>query len=188
MRVIECIDVWRKFTAEIINLDPTCYIKPTKDKRYVGKEALIRRLDDGKEATLCTFSDFDTIIKTYFDNAAWDIVHGGKLLLGYGLGSVQVKRVDRGPFSKKMIDFKATRLHKEKTGETKAIYYDPEGSYLRIAWEKSKHIPNWKELGFFPTKRRSNTDTSCGFKAKLAHALSQDKFLINKYKRIHNDL
>lgn len=174
-------DLWKAYAENILAADPNTYSRRAVHYSKIPHYYIYRKLERGVEDVM-DYAMFKNILETYFSYAKDVIIEGQAFPLGFGLGNIEARRIERN-FKNKAIDWKSTMAQeKGPDGKIKQYIYHLDEDYCRIAWGKvsgPSACPGSKKYAFEPTP---DDGTGKGFVPEFFTALNKDVTLKYKYK------
>lgn len=125
--------------------------------------------------TIISYKMFKQIISQFNRKASQKILEGKTLWLGYKLGNVRIKKIERTNYTKPAIDWGETNKLK-KQGINKHVYFT-DNVYFRWFWEKARcQVPNKSVYKFVPS------GGPAGNRRALVNLLKEDEFALLNFK------
>lgn len=166
-------DMYRYYTTKLLEENPN--YKAEYDKIICVKGIfVIYKVVDHVKTFIVDYRMFRKVLETYNLKATDAVIQGERLNLGYGLGFIQGRRIERS-FTRPQVDFGASYKARLKDPKAEYVYYTSE-DYCRIAWNKQGGVKNSYIYEFVPAA------TANGFRKRFSRALIDNPLLKFRYE------
>lgn len=142
--------MYRWYIHKMLRANPTYWTEYDQAIRKKGIVTLMKKSTLGKDQVHMTYTWFRAIIEKNNSKARGYVINGYKYNLGFGLGYLLARRIERN-FSKPKVNVVATVLHRRSSLTKDTIYY-LDDDYCRIAWHKVGDVRNESVYLFKPCK------------------------------------
>lgn len=177
--------MYQAYVLKLLKENPEFWVAHNRKYWYI-KNFYIYRLVPHKSGgekveEVINYTRFVNILRSYFKYARTRIINGETFQLWNQIGSISARRVERN-FSKKSIDFKATRERNEinpETGRLRPVYHTSP-DWCRIGWnlpKSKKKTRKIRQYEFAP----ADGGGKGGFKDEFKKALTQTESLRYSY-------
>lgn len=145
------------------------------NENRLGAEHMYKEYKKNNPNTDITYPLYKTVLDLFNKKIADKILEGKSFNMGYKLGSIRIKKIERTP-TNKVINWPETQALWEEQGYKKDFVYFTDKYYYRWNWEKRKcTVKNKSVYKFIPTSGKN------GLKKKLAFKLKSDPFALINY-------
>lgn len=162
--------MYRWYIQKMLRANPTYWTEYDQAIRKKGIVILMKKDLTGKDQVHMSYTWFRAIIEKNNSKARTYVINGYKYNLGFGLGYLLARRIERD-FSKPRVNVVATVLHRKSSNTKDTIYY-LDDDYCRIAWHKVGDVRNESVYLFKPCK---------DFRLTFSQALFDNPVLKYKY-------
>ena len=176
LHIHHVIDMYKEYVRKQLESNSRLYTVYDRVLCIKGLHLLCKKNYQGQEEIVMSYTIFRSILEKCNSLIIQAILTGEKFYFGHSLGYIEGSRIERN-FEKKKVNYKATKLLRESSGNPEAVVYHTDNTYCRIAWKKLRTLANSVVYEFTPAKHVKNT-----FSTTLTSNPSL-QFLFTLYKR-----